>query len=155
MVTSALVAAVEHRVDEDALAHAVLRDPGTDAVDASGDVGALDAGERQRLPAPARVGVRVVGRAVGAFARPDVGVVERGGPDADPHLARSRLRLGNVVAVLELLGPAESGEQYGTHGCRLLRVDVYQPVWLLTPSSAAEACQPTGRSSGPLDLNST
>ena len=76
-------------------------------------VAALHAREVERAE-PARLAVRVVGGAVGALARPEVGVVAAGGGDAHQHLVgpgdgdRHAARLDDVE-------PAVAGDHRGSH----------------------------------------
>ncbi len=76
------VAVVERRVDHHAAADETRVAAGAHGLDPAGHVGALDAGKGDG-PAPARARLRVAGAAVGAFAGPQVGVVQ--GHHRDPY----------------------------------------------------------------------
>ncbi len=105
---------VQRVVHEHPLADPLLRDAGSDRLDAPCDVRALDPRKAQRL-APAPRDSLVALRAVGTFTRPDVRVVQRRRSDPDQHFTCCRLRVGDVLAVLELLRPAVSDEHDGSH----------------------------------------
>ena len=104
--------AVKRGVDHDALAQTICAHAHAHRHDAADDVGALDTREAEGTALPARL----LGCAVGAFAGPDVGVVDAAGTHLDQHLAGRRLGPGHIGAVLQLVVAAVAGQQHGAHG---------------------------------------
>ena len=109
------VSRVQRVVHEHPLADPFPRDVQSDRIDATRDVRALDPRKDQRLASPALKDSELVLGSVGTFTRPDIRVVQSRCSDTDQHLPCGRLRIGNVLAIFELLRPAVSHEQYGSH----------------------------------------
>ena len=87
-----------------------------DRGDAPGDVRALDQRELEpTAPPPRRHCAGIVLGAVGAFAHPDVGVVDAARGHPHQHLAGGGGRCGHVLAVLEHLRTSVSGQQHRAH----------------------------------------
>ncbi|WAC66903.1 hypothetical protein OVA14_03785 [Agrococcus sp. SL85] len=105
------VPCVDGGVDDDAATEERVVDALADRDDDAGGVCTLDARQIHRaLPAGAGSG-----KAVGALAGPDVGVVERRRAHAHEHLARAGRRHGHL-GELEHLGASVLGEAHGPHG---------------------------------------
>ena len=102
---------VQGGVDHDALAQALWRHALPQRHNAAHGIHALNTrkGERAALPAGLFAG------AVSAFAGPDIGVVDATRSHFNQHLVRAGRGHGHIVAVLEFVCTAKTGEQHGPH----------------------------------------
>ena len=94
------------RVDDHPLVEPRLVDIGADRAHPTGDVDALDARKVDRHTLPSDDGVGIVGGPVGALARPDVGVVQRGGGHPHQRVTRSGRWARPIIPHLDLVGAA-------------------------------------------------